>query len=335
MPSSAILTNAGLSKIASATPLDQLNVVQLAVGDGAGGYPALTPDMTGLVNEVWRGAVSNPIRDPNNANVLIFEAAIPASAGPFTIREQAIFDEAGDMIAIGQTSVVEKPDPNEAVGVVATMRLHVALSNAEQVDLFYTDTAATHHNSLTNRDDPASHPASSINTDDGSNVQEEIDQIKSSKSQTLEALVAISGGKWVLITDNFANSQLVRRLPIHTFETLSIDGCPFVGPLDCFIRQDGSLRPYVDVPVNEASNKEGKAVSQADKDPWTSINFDTARATCGELNSNSLMISHEIWAMILLEHDISRVPASRQHRVWPLTLKQERVWPQNRWPRAG
>lgn len=162
MPQGAILTNVGLSKISSATPLDQLNVVQVAVGDGNGGYPALTPDMTGLVNEVWRGTASNPIRDPNNANVLIFEAAIPATAGPFTIREQAIFDDAGDMIAIGQTSVVEKPDPNEAVGVVATMRLHVALSNAEQVDLFYTDTAATHHNSLTNRDDAGSHPASAI-----------------------------------------------------------------------------------------------------------------------------------------------------------------------------
>ncbi|WJZ70009.1 hypothetical protein PVP_XSN000030 [Vibrio phage PVP-XSN] len=162
MPQGAILTNVGLSKIASATPLDQLNVVQIAVGDGNGGYPTLTPDMTGLVNEVWRGPASNPIRDPNNANILIFEAQIPALAGPFSIREQAIFDDEGDMIAIGQTSLVEKPDPSSAVGVVATMRLHVALSNASQVDLFYTDTAATNHNSLTNRDEARSHPASAI-----------------------------------------------------------------------------------------------------------------------------------------------------------------------------
>lgn len=118
------------------------------------------------------------------------------------------------------------------------------------------------------------------------------------RTGALEALVAISGGKWVLITDDFGNAQCVRRLPLHTFETLAIAGCPFVGPLDCFIRQDGSLRPYVDVPVYLASNKGGKAVSQADKDPWTSINADTARARCAELNANSMMMSQEIWAMI-------------------------------------
>ncbi|MCO7025435.1 hypothetical protein L4F31_20075, partial [Vibrio paracholerae] len=110
--------------------------------------------------------------------------------------------------------------------------------------------------------------------------------------------IAISGGKWVLITDDFGNAQCVRRLPLQTFETLAIAGCPFVGPLDCFIRQDGSLRPYVDVPVYLASNKGGKAVSQADRDPWASINADTARARCAELNANSMMMSQEIWAML-------------------------------------
>lgn len=118
------------------------------------------------------------------------------------------------------------------------------------------------------------------------------------RTGALEALIAISGGKWVLITDDFGNAQCVRRLPLHTFETLAIAGCPFVGPLDCFIRQDGSLRPYVDVPVYLASNKGGKAVSQADRDPWASINADTARARCAELNANSMMMSQEIWAML-------------------------------------
>lgn len=190
MPQGAILTNVGLSKIASATPLDQLNVVQIAVGDGNGGYPTLTPEMTGLVNEVWRGPASNPIRDPNNANVLIFEAQIPALAGPFSIREQAIFDDEGDMIAIGQTSLVEKPDPSSAVGVVATMRLHVALSNASQVDLFYTDIAATHHNSLTNRDDIDSHPASAI-----TGISEMRDELINGKVFPLEPEITATSGE--------------------------------------------------------------------------------------------------------------------------------------------
>jgi hypothetical protein len=102
----------------------------------------------------------------------------------------------------------------------------------------------------------------------------------------------------VQLKDDFGNSQIVRRIPIHTFEDLNITDCPFTGPLDCFIRQDLTLRPYVDVPVYEASNSGGKAVSQAGKTPWTSVNADNARARSEELNSNSVMISQEIWAML-------------------------------------
>jgi hypothetical protein len=112
------------------------------------------------------------------------------------------------------------------------------------------------------------------------------------------AFTMISGGKWVQLKDDFGNSQIVRRIPIHTFEDLNITDCPFTGPLDCFIRQDLTLRPYVDVPVYEASNSGGKAVSQAGKTPWTSINANNARARSEELNSNSVMISQEIWAML-------------------------------------
>ncbi|HHF2981036.1 TPA: hypothetical protein ACPJ0L_001953 [Vibrio alginolyticus] len=118
------------------------------------------------------------------------------------------------------------------------------------------------------------------------------------RTGALEALIAISGGKWVLVTDDFGNAQCVRRVPIHTFEDLNISGCPFTGPLDCFIRQDGSYRPYVDVAVYQASSKGGKAASQADKDPWAFISADTARARCAELNANSMMMSQEIWAML-------------------------------------
>ncbi|WP_254413713.1 carboxypeptidase-like regulatory domain-containing protein [Vibrio furnissii] len=119
-----------------------------------------------------------------------------------------------------------------------------------------------------------------------------------SNAAYIQALENISGSKWTIIIDDFGNSQIVRRIPIHTFEDLNITDCPFTGPLDCFIRQDGSLRPYVDVPVYEASNSGGKAVSQAGKTPWTSINADNARARSEELNSNSVMISQEIWAML-------------------------------------
>ncbi|MDQ2194439.1 hypothetical protein [Vibrio sp. A14(2019)] len=111
-------------------------------------------------------------------------------------------------------------------------------------------------------------------------------------------LAAISGGKWVVQPDAFGNAQVLYRAPAHTFETLAISGCPFAGVLDCFVRQDGTIRPYVDVPVYQMSNKGGRAVSQANRDPWVSINADVARARCVELGANALMISHEVWAML-------------------------------------
>ncbi|MCS0442104.1 hypothetical protein ND898_19030 [Vibrio diabolicus] len=146
--------------------------------------------------------------------------------------------------------------------------------------------------------DGAIHTARTLQQMDDDVAAIERQALEIARTGALEALIAISGGKWVLVTDDFGNAQCVRRVPIHTFEDLNISGCPFTGPLDCFIRQDGSYRPYVDVAVYQASSKGGKAASQADKDPWAFISADTARARCAELNANSMMMSQEIWAML-------------------------------------
>lgn len=160
----SILTTAGQQKLSSATPLDQLNITEIAVGDGNGGFPTLLPSMTALTNEVWRGGCSAPIRNPSAPNTLIFEGFIPASSGGYFIREMAIFDDEGDMIAIGHTSLLEKPDDAGGSGLSLTIRLHVALDSASQVDLIYQDGGVIDHAGLTNRDALEAHPAGSIST---------------------------------------------------------------------------------------------------------------------------------------------------------------------------
>ena len=185
MPSGAIITTLGLAKLASASPLNQLNISTLAVGDGSGGYPTLDPSMTALTNEVWRGTPSPPIRDPNSSNVLIFEAVIPPSVGGFTVREQAIFDDAGDMIAIGQTSVVEKPLPNAATGVMLTVRLYVQLDNSEQVDLFF-------------QDDPTI-SAGNVSNANGGSVQDFIDAQYTTVAELATGKFQV--GQYVRVTD--------------------------------------------------------------------------------------------------------------------------------------
>jgi hypothetical protein len=129
-----ILTNIGRSKIASATPESQLNITHVAVGDGNGGYPPISVDNTALINEVYRVEAQAPLRDANNADVLIFEGSISASAGPFTVREIGLFDIAGDLIAIGQVVATFKP----AGSFTILVRVHIKLDNASDVQVVNT-----------------------------------------------------------------------------------------------------------------------------------------------------------------------------------------------------
>ncbi|WZL14749.1 hypothetical protein [Vibrio phage vB_VpaM_XM1] len=158
------LTTIGRSKLASATPENQLNVTEIAVGDGDGGYPPISPSTTSLANEVWRGNASLPIRTDDDL-VIIFEGSIPANIGGFVVREVGIFDDAGDLIAIGTTSEIEKPDLSSGSSVALTVRLHVLLDNASQVTLMFNDTTTIDHAGLGNRSAADSHPASAISTD--------------------------------------------------------------------------------------------------------------------------------------------------------------------------
>lgn len=196
MPQGAILTTIGLSKLASATPLDQLTITNIAVGDGGGGYPTLLPSMTSLVNEVWRGTPSPPIRDVNNNSIIIFEVVIPPTQGGFTVREIGIFDSFGDMIAIGQTSVVEKPLPSALNSVELKARLYVQLSNATQVDLFFQTTPII--------------SAGTVADENGGTVQESIDDWKG----FTEALYAEAGIVDDGLPDTVSNSK--RLTALHT-----------------------------------------------------------------------------------------------------------------------
>lgn len=157
-----ILTTIGLAKLASATPEDQLHIADVAVGDGNGGYPPLDPSMTALVHEVWRGTASAPIRDPDNDAVLIFETIIPPEDGGFFIREVGLFDADGDLIAIGQTGLVEKPGGGSGTPMTMTVRVRLALANASQTNLIINDAPYIDHQALTNRNASNAHPISSI-----------------------------------------------------------------------------------------------------------------------------------------------------------------------------
>ena len=153
----SILTNIGLAKLAAATVEEPVNITNIAVGDGNGGFPTLSPTMTELTNEVWRGTASNPIRDSANSNYVYFETNIPPEAGPFDVREIACFDVDGDMIAIGHTSLIQKPDPLDDASFTVAVRIFIALENASDFDLIYQNTEVTSHNALVDRNAIGAH----------------------------------------------------------------------------------------------------------------------------------------------------------------------------------
>ncbi|WP_409342634.1 phage tail protein [Paenibacillus sp. MBLB4367] len=131
----SILTVIGKAKLASATPENQLEIAHVAVGDGNGSYPVLTENMATLANEVWRGTASTPIRE-QAPNTLMFESAIPPDVGGFTIREIAIYDRSGAMIAIGHVDPAQqKPLPTQSTGINMTVRILIELANAAETNL--------------------------------------------------------------------------------------------------------------------------------------------------------------------------------------------------------
>lgn len=144
MSGSAILTNNGLLKIASASPLDQLTITQIAIGDGVN---PLDPNSTALVNEVYRDAASTPIRSTTYPNTLVFELNIPPTTGGFTCREIGAFDTDGDLIAVGTLDELVKP--TDGINYVA--RINVKLANTAQVDVFYDNQGAIDFEGLRNR----------------------------------------------------------------------------------------------------------------------------------------------------------------------------------------
>lgn len=146
--------------------------------------------------------------------------------------------------------------------------------------------------------DNTTHTARTMQQMDADVAEAEQQAIEIAKAGVAEAINQLSGAKVHTIIDNFGNAQQVCRLPACTFEDLAIPGCPFTGPLDAFRRQDGSIRPYIDVAMHEMANVGGKSVSQAGLEPWTSIDTDYTRARCEELADNAVMAGRYVAALL-------------------------------------
>ncbi|RRN31108.1 phage tail-collar fiber domain-containing protein [Escherichia coli] len=132
----AVLTNVGAAKMANATALGaQVEITQMAVGDGNGALPTPNQAQTALVHELRRAPLNTLSIDPNNANQIIAEQVIPEDVGGWWIREIGLFDKDGDMIAVANCAETYKPQLQEGSGRVQIVRMILIVSSTAAVTL--------------------------------------------------------------------------------------------------------------------------------------------------------------------------------------------------------
>lgn len=132
----SILTSIGKAKIANASVLGtKLNLTTLAIGDGNSKYYNPTENQEKLINEVWRGNIGAITTDSENSNWIVIETMIAGNIGGFFIREVGVFDDEGDLIAIGKYPETYKPIVSDGATKDLTIRIILEVSNASNVTL--------------------------------------------------------------------------------------------------------------------------------------------------------------------------------------------------------
>ncbi|EEI1670804.1 phage tail protein [Salmonella enterica] len=194
-----LLTDRGMAKIASAlADKKQLHLQKMAVGDGGGQYYEPIASQTKLRHEVWRGEMNTLTVAPNNPNWLIAELVLPEDVGGWYVREVGVFDDEGELIAIGKFPESYKPLLPGGCGKQVCIRLIMEVSNTTAVTLTvdpsivlatrdYVDTRLDEHEHSTN------HPDATL-TQKGftqlSNATDSDDETKAATPQAVKAAMA-------------------------------------------------------------------------------------------------------------------------------------------------
>lgn len=140
----AIVTDSGTKEMLEAVNEERkVNITHFAVGDGGGRYYAPDVTMTALKNEVWRGEVGSCRISEESENVMIVETVIPSDEGGFTIREMAVFDENGTMIAVCNTPDTAKVKITDGVVHELRLQMEILLNNKESAQILVDPNVVT------------------------------------------------------------------------------------------------------------------------------------------------------------------------------------------------
>ena len=201
----SVVTTLGQARIAAAIAAGtDINITQLAVGDGNGKPTTPVASQTKLVKEVYRTPLNSLKLDPSHGNWVIAEAVLSASVGGFWMREMGLFSSDGALIAVCNMADTYKPTLAEGSGRTQTLRMVIAVSNTEAISLLIDDSVIMATEQYVN-DLLAAHEKSR-NHPDGTTTAKGFVQLSSLVSSTSETLAATP--KAVKAVNDNANSRV-------------------------------------------------------------------------------------------------------------------------------
>ncbi|HHN8614840.1 TPA: phage tail protein [Klebsiella quasipneumoniae] len=131
-----IMTDYGISRFAQAALTGEtVDFAEMAVGDGGGDSLPPQASQTGLINEVYRAALNRVVIADQAANVIRTEMIVQPQVGGFWIREAALYDGAGECLAVANLPPSYKPLLAEGSGRLQAVNLWIAVSKTASVEL--------------------------------------------------------------------------------------------------------------------------------------------------------------------------------------------------------
>jgi len=128
-----LLTNVGIAKFVAARASNAgVNLRSFKLSS-----KAITPtqDMSVLEEVVYERSITNKFVESNNPNHVIIECHIPSNVGGFEVNAIGVYDEEGDLIAIGNTPRTYKPLLSEGSAKELMIKVIMEVSNASEVIL--------------------------------------------------------------------------------------------------------------------------------------------------------------------------------------------------------
>lgn len=129
----SLITEYGLNKQIQALNSGQtIKLTKMAVGSGDG---EITQSQTTLQEQKYEFFINSIEVDENNKNQLIATGVIPSDIGGFYIKEVGVFDDSGNLFAIGKIAPTYKPLLSEGSAKDLTIKFYLQVENVNNIEL--------------------------------------------------------------------------------------------------------------------------------------------------------------------------------------------------------